>query len=417
VKFLESPTYVYDAENRLVNYASANTTYIYDGNGLRVKKCLPNCASPTTTTVYLFSGSKVIAEYVNGALPASPAREYIYSGGALLAKIESGATKYYHQDHLSNRLVTDSNANTAAQMGHFPFGESWYNATSDKLLFTTYERDSESGNDFAMARYYMSRLARLSSPDPLTGLPSDPQSLNRYPYSQNDPINMSDPSGERPLVYTSASDFSAWAVWAFEVFQNGADAVTNNPPDQINVGTWDDPTWVEGDYPPNPGQDAIDLMLPTPGVPGDPGDKGRDVIDAALKEKNLSKCLHKFFGPGTILTNENLPRINASKDLSGGAVGQTDARRVPDVGRGTVQIAKSMFNSLSANDPFLTRTYLHETANALAIQRFTDIQPRAARMERGPLGGPPTSDQQKERRASFGDPDIGNQFEKCLREN
>src|SRR5262249_45124653 len=122
--------------------------------------------------------------------------EYVYSGGALLAKIESGATKYYHQDHLSNRLVTDSSGNVVAQMGHYPFGESWYNASSDKLLFTTYERDSESGNDYALARYYIFRFGRFASPDPISGSTADPQSLNRYPYTQNDPTNASDPSGE-----------------------------------------------------------------------------------------------------------------------------------------------------------------------------------------------------------------------------
>src|SRR5437762_7073504 len=144
-----------------------------DGNSLRVQK-----ASGSTTTVYIFSGSKVIAEYDNGAAAGSPSREYIYSGGALLAKIDSSGTKYYHQDHLSNRLVTDSSGNTVAQMGHFPFGESWYNASGDKLLFTTYERDSESGNDYAMMRSYVNRLARFSSPDPLSGSTGNPQSLN-----------------------------------------------------------------------------------------------------------------------------------------------------------------------------------------------------------------------------------------------
>jgi RHS repeat-associated protein len=134
------------------------------------------------------------------AAPNSPSREYIYSGlpavagGALLAKIEGSATKYYHQDHLSNRLVTDSSGTALEQKGHFPFGEDWYQGT-DKLKFTTYERDSESGNDYAMARYHVNRLARFSSPDPISGDISDPQSLNRYAYSRNDPINLFDPLG------------------------------------------------------------------------------------------------------------------------------------------------------------------------------------------------------------------------------
>src|SRR5207245_1854031 len=65
----------YDAENRAVT--AAGTTYVYDGNGLRVRKCAPNCTSPTSSTVYIFAGSKVIAEYDNSAAPASPTREYI----------------------------------------------------------------------------------------------------------------------------------------------------------------------------------------------------------------------------------------------------------------------------------------------------------------------------------------------------
>ncbi len=121
-------TLVYDAENRGVSdtNSSASGAYIYDGNGLRVKK-----VSGSTTTVYIFSGSKVIAEDDNGAAVGSPSREYIYGSGALLAKIDSSGTKYYHQDHLSNRLVTDSNGNTYAQMGTYPFGDPWYNATNE----------------------------------------------------------------------------------------------------------------------------------------------------------------------------------------------------------------------------------------------------------------------------------------------
>ena len=35
-----------------------------------------------TTTRYIFSGVKVVAEYVDGAAVGSPTREYIYSGSA-----------------------------------------------------------------------------------------------------------------------------------------------------------------------------------------------------------------------------------------------------------------------------------------------------------------------------------------------
>jgi RHS repeat-associated protein len=203
-----------NAENHLVTNTQAGvvTNYAYDGNGLRVKKCAPNCSSPTSSTVYIFSGSKVIAEYDNGAAPNSPSREYIYAGSQLLAKIEGSATKYYHQDHLSNRLITDSSGNVAEQKGHFPFGEDWYQG-ADKLKFTTYERDPESGNDYALARYHVNRLARFSSPDPVAGSLANPQSLNRYAYALSDPINLADPSGLVPPGLCAIDGNCPFALW------------------------------------------------------------------------------------------------------------------------------------------------------------------------------------------------------------
>jgi RHS repeat-associated protein len=185
-------TITYDGEGRAVTASGSlgSGTYTYDGNGLRVKK-----VAGGTTTVYIFSGAKVIAEYQNGAAPTSPKQEYIYAGGALVAKVTSTAIYYYHQDHLSNRLITNSSGGVYSNMGHFPFGESWYQGVSEKWNFTTYEYDSESGNHYAMARYHVSRLGRLSSPDPIAGSTVNPQSLNRYSYSINDPANVTDPSG------------------------------------------------------------------------------------------------------------------------------------------------------------------------------------------------------------------------------
>jgi len=168
----------------------------YDGNCLRVVKSI----SGGTTTVSIYSGSQIIAEYDNGAAPSAPSREYIYNpaGGAttgLLAMISGGATTYYHQDHLSVRLTTDAGGSVVTQEGHFPFGELWYMiGPANKWFFTSYDRDSESGLDYALARYYDSRTGTFCSADPLAGSPSDPQSWNRYPYGRNDPIDVTDPS-------------------------------------------------------------------------------------------------------------------------------------------------------------------------------------------------------------------------------
>jgi RHS repeat-associated protein len=192
--------YTYDANNRLTSFSggAGSASYTYDDNGLRVEK-----VANGTATVSIYSGSQLIAEYDNGAAPTSPSREYIYAdsgaGAQILAMVSAGTTTYYHQDHLSIRVITDANGNDIAEQGHLPFGESWYNASNGKFIFTTYERDSESGLDYALARYYNSRIAAFCSADPLEGNADDPQSWNRYAYARNDPINLIDPSGKSVL--------------------------------------------------------------------------------------------------------------------------------------------------------------------------------------------------------------------------
>jgi RHS repeat-associated protein len=197
-----SPTnnMTYDGENRMTAFSGngGSASYTYDGNGLRVVKSI----SGGTTTVSIFAGSSVVAEYDNGAAPTAPSREYIYNGAGgsttgLLAMISGSATTYYHQDHLSARLTTNGTGGIVTQEGHFPFGEQWYQSGSgNKWAFTSYQRDSESGLDYALARYYDSRTGTFCSADPLAGWPGDPQSWNRYPYGRNNPIDVTDPNGQ-----------------------------------------------------------------------------------------------------------------------------------------------------------------------------------------------------------------------------
>src|SRR6266852_5820656 len=158
------------------------------GHGLRVTK-----SSGSSTTVYIFSGGKVVAEYLNGSLSA----EYIYLGDKLLATHSGTTLTYHHRDLLSVRLNTDGTTGAVVgEQGHYPYGEVWYSTgTTTKYLFTSYERDPESGNDYAMQRYNANRLGRFMSPDPVMGAATDPQSLNRYAYVANDPIYGVDPNG------------------------------------------------------------------------------------------------------------------------------------------------------------------------------------------------------------------------------
>jgi RHS repeat-associated protein len=197
-----SHQYVYDGANRLVSVSSSTAAYAYFGP-LRIKKTLSG-----TVTRYIYAGSKPIAEYANGTL----SKEYIYAGSTLIATIAGTNTTYHHPDHLSNRAETDANGAPARSAGNLPYGDPWYELTStDPMKFTSYTRDSESGLDYAMFRNYNSGQGRFVSADVMHGHSSVPQSLNRYGYAMNDPVNLIDPNGLEtvcgtPYVTTEWSD-------------------------------------------------------------------------------------------------------------------------------------------------------------------------------------------------------------------
>jgi RHS repeat-associated protein len=188
--------YTYNGEGEITQVDST-ISYAYDGHRWRIAKTVNSA-----TTVYVYSGSKVIAEYPSGGAATTPNVEYIYSGSRLVATIAGTSVTYHHPDHLSNRLETNSSGAVTRTFGHMPFGDSWYETgTADKWKFTGYERDStESGLDYAMHRFYSSGFGRFISPDLLHGQKRNPQSLNRYSYVTNDPVNGSDPLGLEELV-------------------------------------------------------------------------------------------------------------------------------------------------------------------------------------------------------------------------
>ncbi len=65
-----------------------------------------------------------------------------------------------------------------------------------------YERDSETGLDFAQARYFASVQGRFTSPDDFfnDSHPADPQSWNLYTYVRNNPLKYVDPTGRNATV-------------------------------------------------------------------------------------------------------------------------------------------------------------------------------------------------------------------------
>jgi len=184
----DSMNYQYDAENRLVSVNAGAAQYTYNFANKRVKK-----VAGGVTTFYVWDGDKAIAEYDgNGALSA----EYVFLGTRMLAREQGTAVRYFHQDRLSTRLITDGSGAVVGTSDTLPFGEAYASTgESEKHVFTSYERDAETQTDYAMNRQYMNALGRSTRPDPVIGKYELPQTFNRYAYALNDPVNKIDPSG------------------------------------------------------------------------------------------------------------------------------------------------------------------------------------------------------------------------------
>jgi len=191
-------TYTYDGENRITQVDGGSTaSYVYDAYGRRALKT----AGGSTTTYMYDLGGHVATELIGSVWT----KGYIYrdpaAGNQLLAQYSNSTTYFAHQDHLgSTRLLTAMDHSIAECDDYLPFGEQLsYSGCSNTGIsthkFTGYERDPETGLDYAFARYYSPRLGRFTSGDLGPGDITDPQTLNRYAYVRNNSVNMTDPTG------------------------------------------------------------------------------------------------------------------------------------------------------------------------------------------------------------------------------
>ena len=143
-------------------------------------------------------------------------KEYGYRQGELLivGDVEAScAVRWLVTDQIGTpRMLADTTGSLAGISRHdyLPYGEELtagygsrtnaqgYTGDCVRDKFAGYERDAETGLDYAEARYYGSAYGRFTSVDPAMGSArkSMPQSWNRYSYVLNRPLSLIDPTGE-----------------------------------------------------------------------------------------------------------------------------------------------------------------------------------------------------------------------------
>lgn len=187
-------TFVFNGDNKQKEIRDANDVliaqYFYDGEGKRVKKVVPATGE---TTIFVYASGKLVAEY-STKLSQTP------------------SVSYTTTDHLGTpRVITNELGEVTSRRDFLPFGEDIYQnvggrtsglnygASSDEIRqkFTGYQKDNETGLDFAEARMYANNFGRFTAVDPLlaSGKSANPQTFNRYVNVGNSPLAITDPLG------------------------------------------------------------------------------------------------------------------------------------------------------------------------------------------------------------------------------
>ncbi len=190
-------TMTYDMENRKMSAQGSFGTerYGYDPGNHRVYR--KKADGTEEFTVWGAQGERVEVFKISSG-QAQIQTTNIYFAGRLMR------TKN-HTNGWETALITDRVGSVAVRVNpsgineklrYYPYGEEYAATTNDRDKFATYSRDSSTGLDYAMNRYYGSNLGRFTTPDPSRRFnPADPRSLNQYSYTGGDPVNNTDRSG------------------------------------------------------------------------------------------------------------------------------------------------------------------------------------------------------------------------------
>jgi RHS repeat-associated protein len=181
-----SYTQQWDRENRLITVTgSASGSFVYDGDGNRVKATLNGVTTAYVGNYYEQTGVAI--------------KKYYYAGGTRVALNDNGTLYWLLGDHLGSTSITaNSSGGLFAELRYKPWGEERHTngvTTPTRRQYTGQIKDAEIGLYFYNARYYSSAVGRFLSADTIVPSPSDPQQLNRYAYGLNNPVKYIDPSG------------------------------------------------------------------------------------------------------------------------------------------------------------------------------------------------------------------------------
>ncbi|MGA0601551.1 RHS repeat-associated core domain-containing protein [Caulobacter sp. KR2-114] len=210
--------FAYDVENKLtgVTNSSAATTvsYAYDPTG-RLQQEQSTVSGSTTTTQFVYSGDKLVAEYSAGAI----VQRYVHGAGSddpivWYAGSTTANRSWLHADN-QGTIIATSTANAVTPYTYGAYGEpnSW---SGERFRYTGQIILPASGLYYYKARVYDPVAARFLQSDPI-GYSSD---LNIYAYVRENPANQVDATG---LCSTGSRIANTESVGCTVVIDNSGD--------------------------------------------------------------------------------------------------------------------------------------------------------------------------------------------------
>jgi RHS repeat-associated protein len=134
-----------------------------------------------------------------------------------------GVARWLLSDHLGSTAKTvSSGGSTEGEQRYMPYGWQRYitGTLESDYRFTGQRLDDNFYLYFYGSRWYDPVVGRFIRPDSIVPEPANPQALNRYAYTLNNPLKYVDPNSHSPLTWCLAGLASAGGNYTGQVIGN-----------------------------------------------------------------------------------------------------------------------------------------------------------------------------------------------------
>ena len=184
----------------LVSDSILGKLYTYTPDGIRSSKTVNG-----TKTEYLLNGTQILAQKTG-----SDVMWFFYDSTGTRIGVQQGNVTAYYMYNLQGDVVGLADAATGKIIAKYLYdawgkcvsvenADGYTIGTANPFRYCGYYYDNETGLYYLQSRYYDPTIARFINADnQIAGVGGEVLGYNMFAYCMNNPVNMSDPSGNWP---------------------------------------------------------------------------------------------------------------------------------------------------------------------------------------------------------------------------